>query len=551
MSSRFHRSLLLCALLAAALAPTAAAQQVAFTSSNLPIVLLDTDGKEIPDEPKLTARMQIIDNGPGVRNAVTDTPTGYDGFIGIEKRGSSSQNFPKKQYGIETRDAAGEDLDVSILGFPEESDWVLYAPYSDKSLMRNVLAYGMARQMGHYASRTRFCEVVLNGQYQGVYVFMEKIKRDAERVDINKLKPDETSGDDLTGGYIIKIDKTTGSDGGGWTSAFQPGYSTSARVYYQYEEPKADEIAAEQQAYIREYVRAFEQTMTESTFEDPATGYPAYIDLASFVDYFLVNEVGRNVDGYRLSAFLYKDKDSNGGLLHAGPVWDFNLAYGNADYYDGSNTAGFQVDFNQRNDPFPMPFWWPKLSQSSGFQAMLAERWSALRKGFLHTDSVLATIDANAALLGEAQVRNFQRWPVLGTYVWPNMYIGYTYASEVRYLKTWLRNRLTWLDATFPQPVAVTPAEYARAGFTLSPPRPHPARDRAALTLRVARPQPVTAEVFDVQGRCVAVLHDGVVAADTDLALSVDATTLPPGVYFVRVQGADFTATRPVVVAGR
>ena len=122
------------------------AQDVPFESSNLPVVILDTGGEAIPDEPKITARMRIVDNGPGERNALADEPTGYDGFVGIEVRGSTSQQFPKKQYGVETRDADGDDLDVSLLGFPEEEDWVLYAPYSDKALMRNVLAYGLARK---------------------------------------------------------------------------------------------------------------------------------------------------------------------------------------------------------------------------------------------------------------------------------------------------------------------------------------------------------------------------------------------------------------------
>ena len=220
----------------------ATAQTVSFSSSNLPIVILDTEGQDIPDEPKITARMQIIDNGPNTRNSVLDTPTGYDGFIGIELRGSSSQAFPKKQYGVETRDEAGDNLNVSLLGMPEENDWVLYAPYSDKSLMRNVLAYELARRMGRYASRTRFVEVVLNGDYQGVYVLMEKIKRDRNRVDINNLKEDEISGDDLTGGYLIRIDRRDGFEGESWESNFLPAYATDARVHYQYREPDAEDI---------------------------------------------------------------------------------------------------------------------------------------------------------------------------------------------------------------------------------------------------------------------------------------------------------------------
>lgn len=173
-----------------------------FQSSNLPIVIIDTYGQEIPDEPKILARMGIIDNGEGQRNHLHDPRNNYDGLIGIEVRGSTTRWFPKKQYAVETRDHFGNDSTVSLLGFPPEEDWILYAPYSDKSLMRNVLAYKLSNDLGRYASRTRFCELVLNGSYEGVYVLMEKIKRDRNRVNISKLLPTDIAGDAVTGGYI-------------------------------------------------------------------------------------------------------------------------------------------------------------------------------------------------------------------------------------------------------------------------------------------------------------------------------------------------------------
>ncbi|WP_420456043.1 CotH kinase family protein [Rubrivirga sp.] len=532
-------------LLLLLVAAPALAQDVEFTSSNLPIVLIDTDGAEIPDEPKITARMRIVDNGPGQRNAVTDPPNDYDGWIGIEVRGSSSQRFPKKQYGIETRTEGGEDLDVSLLGFPEEEDWVLYAPYSDKTLMRNVLAYGLARRMGRYASRTRFCEVVLNGRYQGVYVFMEKIKRDDVRVDINKLKEDEVEGDDLTGGYIFSLDKTTErSPAIGWTSPFPPPAPTGLPVFYQFEVPDADDIVPQQAAYIEGFMTAFETAMASDQFEDPEVGYPAFIDLGSFVDFFIVTEVGRNVDGYRLSSFFHKDKDSNDPRLHAGPVWDFNLAFGNADYYDGHRNTGLQVDFALPYE-YPVPFWWPKLSESAGFRAALRARWDELRTGPLHTDSLMAEIDATVALLDEAQARNFERWPIHGVYVWPNAHIGESYADDVGFLKAWLGNRMGWLDGEVRREiVAVEPG--VDAGFALSAPRPNPSGDRARLTLALDGPQNVTVDVFDVRGRRVARLWDGPLADGAELA--VDTAALPAGVYLVRAVGAVASASRRLVV---
>ncbi len=529
-------------------AAPAFAQDVEFTSSNLPIVLIDTEGLDIPDEPKIPARMQIVDNGPGQRNAVTDAPTGYDGFIGIEVRGSTSQLFPKKQYGVETWDADGDDIDVSLLGFPEEEDWILYAPYSDKALMRNVLAYDLARQMGRYASRTRFCEVVLNGEYQGVYVLMEKIKRDDERVDVNNLKDDEVEGDDLTGGYIFKIDKTTGSDPvGGWTSPFPSPANDTTLVRYLFEDPDADDIVPEQAAYIEGVVTGFETAMASDDFEDPGTGYPAYIDLGAFVDFFLVNEIGKNVDGYRLSSFFHKDKDSNDPLLKAGPVWDFNLAFGNVNYNGGGATSQLQVEWTDPAATFPIPFWWPKLAESESFRTALQARWAELRQGPLHTDSLMAQVDATAALLGEAQARNFERWPVLGEYVWPNA-AGWetrdTYAAEVDYLKDWLSARMAWLDADVMRAIAVEPGADGR--FGLSAPWPNPARGTVRLALGLDAPSDATVDVFDVRGRRVVRLWDGPLADGA--VLSLDTAALPAGVYLVRAMAEGAVATRRVVV---
>lgn len=274
----------------------AALQKVNFTSSNLPIVVIDTHGQAIPDEPKIEADMGIIYNGPGVRNNLSDPFNHYNGKIAIEIRGSSSQQFPKKQYGFETKDAQGKDLDVSLLNMPEEADWILSASYSDKTLMRNVLAYKLANDMGRYASRTQFCEVVLNGDYHGVYMLMEKIKRDKNRVNISKMEPTDISGDALTGGYIIKIDKLEGSDTDGWYSTFLPYPGAWQRIYYQYDTPKLEDLAPEQISYIKNFVFTFENLMTKPEYADPQNGYAQYIDIDSFVDYFILNEISRNVE---------------------------------------------------------------------------------------------------------------------------------------------------------------------------------------------------------------------------------------------------------------
>ena len=422
-------------------------------SSNLPIMIIDTQGAEIPDEPKVTALMGIINNRNGAPNNINDPRNEYDGFIGIEIRGSSSRFFPKNSYGIETRDELGENLNVELLGMPEENDWVLHGPYSDKSLIRNLLAFKLGRDLGRYASRVVPVELVLNDQYWGQYMVMEKIKVDSNRVDIARLNPDENDGDDLTGGYMVKLDKYDGENSGdGWASPYRPpGYIRDEQyVFFQYHYPKIDEITQPQRQYIKDYVVEFESALQSDLYTHPELGYAKYIDVDSFVDFLIAMEVTRNVDGYRLSTFLYKDKESKGGKLTLGPIWDFNLGFGNADYCLGWAWDGWAYDFNDfcPGDYWLIPFWWDRLLSDPAFKIKLKSRWTELREGVYRTSVILNYIDEQASYLDEAQQRNFQKWPVLGNYVWPNSFVGNDYASEIAFLKEWIQLRLEWLDVS-------------------------------------------------------------------------------------------------------
>ena len=428
---------------------------VPFTSSNLPIIVINTAGNVIPDDPKITADIGIIYNGPGMENRPTDPPNHLACKMGISIRGSSSQMFPKKQYSIELRDDAGEDLETTVLGMPEEEDWILFAPYNDKSLMRDVLAYKLGRDLSQYSPRTRFCEVVLNGKYQGIYVVIEKIKRDNFRLDINKLDPDEISGNSLTGGYIIKIDKTTGSGGDGWESSYPPQPNAFGQeIFFLYDTPEEDEITVEQKAYIRNFVSEFEDALAADNFADPTEGYAKYVDVDSFIDYFLAQEITKNPDGYRLSAFLHKQRDSDGGKLVMGPIWDFNLAFGNVNYCTSGTPEGFVFQFNTvcNEDFWLVPFWWHRLLQDENFKTKLTTRWTELRATKWQEAVILDYVDSVADVLNNGgQQRNFNAWPVLSSYVWPNFYIGGSFANEVNWLKEWISQRLVWLDENLPQ----------------------------------------------------------------------------------------------------
>lgn len=502
-------------------------------SSNLPIFIIDTHGEEIIDEPKIEADLKVIHNGDAEINHVTDPPV-FETRIGIEIRGSSSQMFPKKQYGVELWDDEGEGYDASLLDFPEEEDWVFFAPYNDKTLMRDVLAYKLGRDMGRYAPRTKYCEVVLNGQYDGVYVLIEKIKRDKYRVDINKLNPDEISGDDVTGGYIIKIDKTGGDSGPGWTSPFPPnGRAAGQLINFQYEDPKWDEIVSAQKVYIQNFIQEFEETLAGDDFDDPTTGYAKYIDVPSFVDYFLINELTKNVDAYRLSTFMHKQRDSDGGKLFMGPIWDFNLGFGNVDYCTNGHPEGFVMDFNAicPEDYWLVPFWWSRLFEDENFREKVTARWQELRNGAFKTDVIYARIDSIASLLSEgAQQRNFERWPVLDTYVWPNYFVGESFEHEVGYLKVWISERLFWLDANIPEIVA---SNEERMDLPLSVfPNPSGTRFNFRFETPAAKAEVVTIEVYDAAGHRVASRKHESVEGQSTVSVGEE---LSPGMYFYRV----------------
>jgi len=496
--------------------------QVSFTSSNIPIIVIETNSWEIVDEYRIIVNMGIINNEFGLINNISDPFNDYTGKISIELRGSTSQSFPKKSYGFETQDEFGDNLNVSLLGLPEENDWVLYAPYSDKSLIRNILSYMLSRELGHYAPRTKLCELVMNGEYRGVYVLVEKIKRDKNRVDISKLKSDEISGDDLTGGYIIKIDKDAGNSGPFWCSEL-------GDIYFQYEYPKYDEIVPEQKDYIKSYIDDFEQTLISDHFMDLDIGYRKHIDDSSFVDFFIINEISKNIDGYMLSTFFYKDKDSNGGRLTMGPVWDFNLAFGNADYRDGFMTDGFQVNINSS------PWWWNRFMQDTTFMGDIRKRWRSIRENQFRNEAIIAIIDSLSLLLDEPQQRNFSRWDILGRNIWPNYYVGESYEDEIEFLKNWTLRRLQWLDANLHSwtggeniPVNLETNAY-----------PNPFSNYFYYEFALSRPGDISLILYDMNGIQVSKIVDDIYYSAGTYTIDWHSSEIPGSIYVLvlRING--------------
>jgi len=511
------------------------------TESHLPLFIIDTDGQAIPDEPKIMAHLGVIDNGPGAINHVNDPYNGYDGWIGIEKRGSSSQYYyPKKQYAMETREADGSNRNVSLLGMPEENDWILHAPYSDKTLIRNALTYTLARKMGWYATRVRFCEVILNEEYMGVYILMEKIKRDGDRVDIARLDPDETSGDDLTGGYILKVDKWDGSNNEGWQSE-PPGY---APFRYQYHYPDPEDIVPEQREYIQDWIGNFESILLTDSYTDPQVGYPSLMNLPSVIDHAIIQEISGNVDAYRLSLFMYKDKDSNDPRLTMGPIWDFNIAWGNCDFYGGGWIQGWRYTFDVEWDQWQIPFWWVRIWEDPAFQSAFTQRYFSLRESLLSETSLQGLRDSLISEIGEdARIRNFQRWPMLDEYVWPNNFIGYTYEAEVGYLAAWTTGRLEWLDE---QMVGVDfPTRPER--FHVGQPFPNPFNASVTISYHLKQAGYAEVTVFNVQGQTISRLRSGYQRPGFHETQWLPQS-VPSGLYLIRVQTGREHATRKVVL---
>jgi hypothetical protein len=530
---------------------------VTLTSSNLPIVVIDThDGQTIPDMYKITAHMKIIFNDPPGRNYVTDPGNIYDGYIGIEIRGSFSAILPQKPYGFETRDSLGNNLSVPILNMPSENDWILIANYNDKTFMRNTLAFDLFTKMEHYQPRTRLCEVIVNNDYQGIYVLTEKIKQDKNRVNISKLTATDTLGDDLTGGYIIKIDNTDGSGLDGWQSTYQA-IDRSRYPYFVYSYPKPEDIIIQQKQYIQGFVSKIDSILRIPKWADPIEGYRKYLDVASFIDYFIVGEVSRNVDTYKKSAFFYKDKDSTDGRLHAGPVWDFDWAWKNinecvVDATDGSGWT-FEISSICHSNPIP-PGWMVKLLEDTSFANELHTRYSLLRETILSENNIYHYIDSIHTLVNEAQVRHYEKWPILGINVGApevDPEPG-TYDSVLIKFKDWISTRLAWLDENMPgrdiQGTRVEGTVAMPEEFALMQNYPNPFNPQTTITYSLPGSSNVTLKVYDIVGREIETLmHNERKTAGTYI-VSFDAANLPSGVYFYRLQTEKFLETKKMIL---
>jgi hypothetical protein len=508
--------------------------------SNLPILRINTKTRVIQDEPKIPVVMEIFDNGSGQLNQVSANPS-ISTIAGIEFRGSTSQadfiflpGYVKKPYGIEIwTDTTGVTAKkMSLVQMPEESDWVLNASYNDRSFMRDFLAQMIAGRLGILNSKTKFIELIINDEYRGVYLLMEKIKQGKNRVPISDLYPTENAGDDVTGGYLLKIDKSSGSPSANFKSNYTSGILGTQKCEFQIEYPKYGIITQQQFIYIRDYIQTWERKLMTEDMNDSKASFREMMDMPSFVNYFILNETVRNVDGYRLSSYLYKDKESLGGKIKMGPARDFNIAFGNADYLNGWMTNGFVYKAMEndggKNDAWQVPFWWNKLVQDASFRKAVATRWKEVRKTFLNTNSLFASIDSAQVVLKEPLIRNFQKFPLMGRKIWPNYYVGLTLTDEVNWLKNWIQGRLTWLDAQlaiYDNPILANEQVELPAMVY-----PNPSRGLFTWRFTLAKSSEVNYQVVDLQGH-VLISSKSLNFGSGEQIYTLDFSNLPAGSY--------------------
>jgi hypothetical protein len=511
-----------------------------FESSNLPIIVINTSGQTITNNNSIIAKMGIINKGPGIRNFLTDPFTDYNGLIEIEIRGHSSAAFDQKSYRLETHDASGLSSNVPLLGMPQDNDWVLYGPYCDKSLIRNALVYQLAGEINPYAPRTRFCELMMNNSYKGVYLLIEKIKQDKNRVNITKLTPFDIAEPWVSGGYMFK--KELSSDVGDNVITLSSGLVLSVV------EPKPENILSTQTKWLTDYLNTFEAALFRNVGD-----YHTFIDVQSMVDNFIMVELTKNVDGFRASTYFYKDR---AGKITAGPVWDYNLSLGNADY-----NYGWTPERWYHEDESAWFYWFDKLLTKADFWDLIRARWAELRGSVLELNRINLMIDSMVSELDEAQTRHFTKWNILGHYTWPNP--GYpqsgewgfpsptsgaptTWTGEIDIVKDFVRERLVWMDIKLDyQPNLVyqgTTTYYS--GLQIYP---NPCYASARIEYKLSKPGQVIITMYNLNGQEIKMLQTE--HPDPGMHFQMlDVRDVQNGIYLVKFQIEDRIETLKLIV---
>ena len=509
------------------------------TSTNLPIVVVNTN--VAISNSQISGNIKIIDNVSGI-NQPADAPA-HTGTIGVKLRGGS--NYSKKAYNVETWvNISGISQNVSLLGMPAENDWVLLPIYPDRSLLRDLTGFYIYSQMGYYAARMRLCEVIINegagDQYAGVYLFGEKIKRDSARVDLATLQPIDNAGDEVTGGYILKIDET---NDGSFPSTYAPPFGTTQTIDFHYEEPADNDITNPQKTYIQNWMHDFEDALNAPNFQDTTLGWRAYAANKWFRDYLIYNEVVKDDEAYRKNTYLYKDKLKK---LRIGPPWMLEKSLYNTADCSSSDPTGFAYMYGQscNTSTYLPPFWWEKLMTDTMFVTEVKCRYTELRSSVLDTATIFTFIDSVANYLNvteggnTAQGRNFVQWPIFGQIIINEPGGGPTdYADEISRIKTFVKNRLAWLDGQWYTQACALGVKELLADDENSYISPNPTTGNFTSHLILNQPTQVGVNVRNMQG-AVVYSHDYKLGAG-EHQLNHNIEQLPAALYIITIQQGD------------
>jgi hypothetical protein len=419
---------------------------------DLPVIVLDTYGIPVPGQDSGGGTDEYIDTAllafePSDGMTSLAAAPKVASAAGIHIRGQSSSNYDKKPYRVELHDADGSDRDCPLIGMPSESDWVLHAPFPDKALIRNAFVYSLGRAIGMAAPRATFAEVYLNtasrpvqaSDYMGVYLLVEKVKNQKDRLNLQQLEPTDTALPAIAGGYIFKFE---------WRVMEIeqllecPGGQDNCWDFLEVYDPKP--WNPEQQGYLTNHLQSFTAALHSATPSDETTGYPAFIDVRSFATQVVIHELTRNLDAYTRSQYFFKDRE---GKINAGPFWDYDLIAGVGRQGSGTVTDGWQHEsmasrFSSTAD------WFPLLIADPTFSAAVVARWKELRQAELSDAQVTARIMDLTAGLSAGAARNFQKWDNLsaasvGGFDTPT---AATWDGQVTAMREWLLQRMAWLD---------------------------------------------------------------------------------------------------------
>lgn len=421
-------------------------------STHLPLVEIDTGGQAIPgksvfDEKgevtgytttadgadRIAAHMDIVDhetayNHPGDQPAVSTD-------IEIHVRGRSSRAFDKSSYAIRLEKPDGTNNPQPVMGMDAHHEWVLYGPYLDKTLMRNYMLYNIGGEIMDYAPNVRFCEVLLNGAYQGVYVMMENITAGGDGGGRLNLTVDAKR--NTFSGYLLRLDlevigeEDTLADINHFTSYARRTQQELEIVY-----PGASNLTEEISQGICQDFSDFEKALYSYDYDTEKYGYPAYIDTESFIDYFLINEFTCNYDAGWLSTYIYKDTSGKFRMC----LWDMNSA---CDNYQDSQTE--HMSFQMQNC-----LWYFMLMKDEDFVDALIDRYWTLRDTYFDEEYLNQYIDETAAYLGDAIDRNYQVWSYSFQPEYdmlkPTARNPRDYGEAIAQLKAFFHKRLAWMD---------------------------------------------------------------------------------------------------------